>query len=115
MSKYWINSYYKDRDEYRWTKEQRSEDIRDWYLELKNRLSCMKCPERRAICLDFHHKIPGEKDFNLSQAIRDGYSKERIIEEIRKCEVLCAYCHRVKHEEIGIVNGRNLDNPKIDY
>jgi len=24
----------------------------------------------------------------------DGYSKERVLEEIEKCELLCANCHR---------------------
>lgn len=25
--------------------------------------------------------------------VRDGYSKERILEEISKCDILCANCH----------------------
>lgn len=43
---------------------------------------------------DFHHV--GEKDFNPSYAISNR-SIESVVEEISKCVLLCANCHRIHH------------------
>lgn len=47
--------------------------------------------------VEFHHKNPGVKEKALSQASLWGWGEERLLEEIRKCEVLCANCHRKHH------------------
>lgn len=45
--------------------------------------------------LDFDHR-PGEKKcFNVSTAIRRGVGRQRLLDEIAKCDVACANCHRV--------------------
>ena len=44
---------------------------------------------------DFHHV--GEKDGNPSYLIANS-SVEKIAEEIEKCVLLCANCHRMEHE-----------------
>jgi predicted HNH restriction endonuclease len=51
-----------------------------------------KCPE----ALEFHHPNPSKKDFNVS---RKGHCRswERVSEEIKKCILLCANCHREIH------------------
>lgn len=68
---------------------------RDAFQEYKATLQCLICPENDPSCLDFHHKDPNEKDFQVSQ-IAD-VSKERFLAEIAKCAVLCANCHRKLH------------------
>ena len=45
--------------------------------------------------LDFHHVDPAEKEFTLSAATT--LSEQRIREEVSKCVVLCANCHREVH------------------
>ncbi len=64
--------------------------------EYKETLECTVCGENHAPCLDFHHLDPSEKDFNISQKVKD-MSLERIKLEIEKCVVLCANCHRKVH------------------
>jgi hypothetical protein len=39
----------------------------------------------------------------IAQAVNQGWSKERILEEIKKCDVLCANCHFKEHYNAGIV------------
>ena len=76
----------------------------DWYKEYKSTLSCNRCPESDAACLVFHH--PGDdKTETVSQMVGHNRSKALILEEIAKCEVLCANCHRKLHRDIrdGIV------------
>lgn len=35
--------------------------------------------------------------FNISEAVQRGYSLDRIKKEIKKCIVLCANCHAIRH------------------
>jgi 5-methylcytosine-specific restriction endonuclease McrA len=58
---------------------------------------CMHCGySKYPEVLEFHHKNPKEKDFNLS-AKGHCRSWERVMEEIKKCLLLCANCHRELH------------------
>lgn len=65
--------------------------------ELKNGVKCSRCPESHPACIDWHHIDPNEKEIAVSQAIRLGWSIERIKAEIAKCVPLCANCHRKEH------------------
>lgn len=49
-----------------------------------------------ASVFDFHHIDPNEKDFSIS-ARGHTRSLERNKEEVDKCMLLCANCHRLKH------------------
>jgi hypothetical protein len=71
--------------------------MRTWLQDYKKELCCSRCGESRSICLDFHHREPDQKDLEIAQALRQGWSKQRILAEIDKCEVLCANCHRKLH------------------
>lgn len=68
-----------------------------WFRdEILSKLSCSRCPESDPVCLDFHHRDPKTKDYNVAQLAR-GFPKERILAEVAKCDVLCANCHRKEH------------------
>jgi hypothetical protein len=54
---------------------------------------CVDCGESDTIVLEFDHVI-GEKKYNIADVIRSGRNWQSIIEEIEKCEVRCANCHR---------------------
>jgi hypothetical protein len=59
---------------------------------------CVDCGETDPIILEFDH-ITNDKHFNISDAVRHGYSMKKLIAEIAKCEVRCANCHRKKTYE----------------
>lgn len=67
----------------------------DWYRDYKSQLKC-KCGEDHPAALDFHHPDPTRKEFLVSKAVRR-FGRKRLKEEIEKCEVLCANCHRKHH------------------
>ena len=67
-----------------------------WFEDLKKELQCEKCGEKRHWVLDFHHNDPSKKDGNVSSFSRKG-NKKKLLEEIKKCKVLCANCHRDFH------------------
>lgn len=54
---------------------------------------CVDCGEADIVVLDFDH-VCGEKILDVSKMISRGYGLEAIAEEIEKCEVRCANCHR---------------------
>lgn len=55
---------------------------------------CKHCEETNPLVLEFDHLRDKEK--NVSDLLRNGCSWESILEEIEKCQVLCANCHRKK-------------------
>ena len=59
---------------------------------------CQICGYDKCIAvLDFHHKDPKEKSFALNKMSM--HSKDKIIEELNKCILLCANCHRELHAQ----------------
>lgn len=60
-----------------------------------------KCNE----ALEFHHNIPSEKEFSISKT-GNTYSWEKIRNEIDKCSLLCANCHREVHVKLLSLNGQ---------
>jgi hypothetical protein len=55
---------------------------------------CIDCGESDPIVLEFDHKGEIEKTHNISNM--SSWSWNKILEEISKCDVRCANCHRRK-------------------
>lgn len=75
----------------------RKRNLSDWLFGLKQDKKCIICGFDHPAALDFHHRDKASKSFNISKAPMYGWSKQRILEEISKCDVLCANCHRIHH------------------
>ncbi len=83
----------------------RSEDQKRHYAkkqaaidEFKNR-PCADCGGRfPSVCMDLHHKDPATKSTKLKRVNTSlqHLSWKDLAEELAKCEVLCANCHRLK-------------------
>lgn len=59
---------------------------------------CQKCGYDKYIgALEFHHLDPSQKDFDISKA--RSYSFDKAKEELDKCILVCANCHREIHGE----------------
>lgn len=70
-----------------------------WLDEYKAGLSCVRCGYNKCIAaLHFHH-VEGEiKVDTITKLVRTRRTNmERVLEEIAKCEVLCANCHAELH------------------
>lgn len=66
-----------------------------WYRKLKESTPCVDCGENHPFyVMQFDH-VRGEKQFNVSAAVGN-VKKERVLEEIEKCDLVCANCHAVR-------------------
>jgi hypothetical protein len=74
------------------------ESVRAWYRDLKAGLRCERCPETEPLKLHFHHRDPSTKVTEVSDMIQAGRSRQRILDEIAKCAVLCNACHQAEHK-----------------
>jgi len=69
---------------------------RDFVGDYLRRHPCIDCGETDLIVLEFDH-VRGDKLDSVSHlAFSVGASVKRIMEEIEKCDVRCANCHRRK-------------------
>lgn len=61
---------------------------------------CQSCGYDKCMAaLEFHHKDPSEKEFGIGHK---GYTRsfEKVKNELDKCVMLCANCHREEHERL---------------
>jgi len=87
----------KNREKILKQKKDRKQEIREWFVEEKRKLSCKKCGDERWYVLCFHHKNGEHKDTELSIMVSHGFSKKRILEEMNKCDIFCMNCHTELH------------------
>lgn len=76
--------------------------VRAWLYEYLLSHPCVDCGEDNPIILEFDHRGDDKKDFNLGDVSHKGTSLRRVRDEVAKCDVRCANCHRKKtYKEAG--------------
>lgn len=88
-------------------------NVKDSRKRLKERLTyimgnkCAICNYDKCIsALEFHHLNPEEKDFALGTNANISYEKAR--QEVKKCILVCANCHREIHA--GLIENGSLSS-----
>jgi protein-arginine kinase activator protein McsA len=104
------NNHYRNnptRKEYIKSNRKKSFDESTRYiLDYLNNHHCIDCGESDPVVLEFDHRDPSSKIGNIPELKR--FSLKRVIEEIQKCDVRCANCHRRKTAlQFGWTNKRN--------
>lgn len=67
------------------------------FLRDLRRVPCMDCAgEYFPHQMDFDHRDPGAKEFNLTSSKAMLISRERLLQELAKCDIVCANCHAVR-------------------
>jgi len=73
---------------------EKRKEIRELIIACKD-VPCADCGERYPFyVMDFDH-VSGERKKEVG-AMRNVLNMEKVIEEILKCEVVCANCHRIR-------------------
>lgn len=97
-SKYKKDHYNKNRAKYIKKAKERNKNIREEnrqklfkYLSDK---SCIDCKESNILVLEFDHRDPSKKNFNVTNSLDSSWST--ILKEINKCDIRCSNCHTIK-------------------
>jgi hypothetical protein len=105
----WSRAHYqKNKDKYR----ARNKSYKWALRELVNALKAKPCQDCKksypTFVMDFHHRDPKTKLGNVGQLTYRG-SVKRTLDEIAKCDLLCANCHRIREYcDPGVTR-----NPKV--
>jgi hypothetical protein len=72
------------------------QEIDELVRSLKSNTACADCKKKyHWYQMDFDH-VKGNKDKAVSVMVGQKVSKNRILKEIEKCELVCANCHRLR-------------------
>ena len=97
-----IRAHYENNKSYYVKKARKSKiAMAKWHKEYKSERECILCGEDHIATLVFHHRVPSKKSFAIPHGLVR-YSKKRILEEMEKCDVLCANCHRILHYNMRV-------------
>ena len=84
-----------------------SKKVQEWRNRTKENLikamgsKCAKCNYSTTnSALEFHHLDPNQKNDTVSNMFRNPRKIESIIDEAKKCVLLCANCHRELHDKL---------------
>lgn len=73
-------------------------DFVEWYRSLKNS-PCVDCGNSfDPVVMDWDHLPKYSKNESVSVVAR-AMNKQKVLEEIQKCELVCANCHRLRTKD----------------
>lgn len=88
----------KDKAVYNKYLRERGKANNEWLQGLKQS-PCMDCKKSfPPVCMDFDH-VRGEKLYNVGSMAYSTTSRDKILTEIAKCDLVCANCHRIRSYE----------------
>jgi hypothetical protein len=67
-------------------------------IQAMKNVPCADCGQRfDPVCMDFDHRDPSQKQFTIA----GGYSRslEALLDEIAKCDIVCANCRRLRTQK----------------
>jgi transposase-like protein len=97
----WDRDYYqRHRMERRAAVRERKMKFSEYFQQLKAKMKCLHCDENHPAVLQFHHRDPAQKEFNISDFVtHQSGGIRKLQKEIEKCDIVCANCHLKLHYE----------------
>jgi len=81
-------------------------ELRRWLEELKSK-PCTDCGHRfPPCCMDFDHRPGSRKCYCIGTMFAHHYGKVLIKRELRKCDLVCSNCHRIRTRDRRLGSGR---------
>jgi hypothetical protein len=81
------------------SKAKRVKAAHDYIWDLFQNSRCADCGERNPIVFEFDHL--SDKFLGDSRMVNSNYGLEKIKEEIAKCDIVCANCHKIRTSQRG--------------
>ena len=86
---------------------ERGRDFREWVDSMKAGKPCLDCLGTFPPYVMEYDHVQGEKRHNIGKMAN--HKRERVLEEIAKCELVCCACHRIRsHNRRGHPKTRHL-------
>ena len=87
--------YLRNKRLYKEKNDRRKKDLIKFVISMKQK-PCVDCGVKYPhYVMDFHHRDRETKLATINRMINyHSYSKKKIIEEVNKCDLICANCHR---------------------
>lgn len=85
------------KSEYKKDKKLKYVKLKEYIDNIKKNSKCSVCGESRWYLLDFHHISKDTKISNIPDMIHRGCTMKELNEELDKCTIVCANCHREIH------------------
>lgn len=88
-------------EEFRKTNLKKMAERIKWIQDIKRDRPCLDCGKIfLPYCMDFDH-VPerGKKIKSISRMVKENAPKERILQEIEKCDLVCVLCHNKRTRE----------------
>lgn len=87
--------YERNKSQHKQRSREQKEKKEAMLRELK-RQPCMDCGKSYTTCvMEFDHRDPSTKVEGVSTLLRSA-SMKRVLEEIEKCDLVCANCHKMR-------------------
>ena len=91
--------YYRNKEQYMARNRAKRAQLNDFLRKYKEFHGCSDCKGKFPYyVLDFDHREPSKKEFEPARLTRLG-SWDKMLNEIAKCDVVCANCHRIRTHE----------------
>lgn len=87
------NHYQNNKEYYRKRNQKRKKESKKFLIDFLQKNPCVDCGERDPVVLEFDHIDPKQKTENVSWLVCSS-TLPKIKEEIKKCVVRCANCHK---------------------
>lgn len=82
--------------------------VRHVLNEFKLLMGCQECGyDKHPRALEFHHRDPSTKSFDIASGATT-HGLLSVLNEVDKCDVLCANCHAIHESSVGKSDSGNL-------
>lgn len=116
MSTYWQKWYKKNKDRFLKTVNTHKKKRRAKFQSIINLYKngpCIICGAKfEPVAMDFYHRDKSDKKFRISDAKRLIYNIDKLINEIKKCDLYCAVCRRIVEVEEVQKNKKQFSKKK---
>src|SRR5579864_9612343 len=101
MTKQYKHQWYLDHKDLAFESARRSKIVRKEFkyafVRMLKENPCIDCGFKYPhFCMDFDHRNPSQKVLSISRMINKNWGIGKIKEEINKCDLVCANCHRIR-------------------
>jgi hypothetical protein len=103
-------SYARNKDKRQKINREKKASAKEKWRQYKSTLSCVQCGQNHPATLDFHHIEKHPSNLKVNKLVTN-HAFKKAIEEIKKCLVLCANCHRIHHHNERLEKKKRAEAP----